>query len=283
MGLFSKEACTFCGKEVGMMHRSKLKTKEYICSDCRNKTNPYARMDYTSRDAAQRMMEAMPQDAAWLDQEIARLEDENAEKKIRFVVQDRHDYDLGSKHVVYTCVHTLGVFQLYCSDQSHYAYNPVLFFDHILPYRFDDGNTFFADARRMEIMDANAKYATVSESKDPDGKITSCELIIPYQDECIQQIRISSSVRNEDECKAFYALADQINKDRRICIEQYWDDIQRKERMQVRNLGDTAAAALKAAVKGESVEATVKEGLETANAIEEGKVKQGLFGKLFKK
>ncbi|MBR1690656.1 MAG: hypothetical protein IJ713_07775 [Oscillibacter sp.] len=61
------------------------------------------------------------------------------------------------------------------------------------------------------------------------------------------------------------------------------DDILRKERMQVRNLGDTAAAALKAAVKGESVEETVKEGIDTANAIEEGKVRQGLFGKLLKK
>ena len=65
--------------------------------------------------------------------------------------------------------------------------------------------------------------------------------------------------------------------------EQYWNDVQRKERMQARNLGDTAAAALKAAAKGESVEEAVKEGIETANAIEEGKVKQGFFGKLFKK
>ena len=283
MGLFSKEACTFCGKEVGMMHRSKLASKEYICSDCRNKTNPFARMDYTSREAAQRMMETLPQDAAWLEQELTRLEAENAEKKIRFAVQDRYDYDLGSKHVIYTCVHALGVFRLTCSDHSHYAYDPVLYFDRIIPYQFDDGNQFFADARRMEIMDLNASYVSVKESKDPDGKITGCELVIPYQDECIREIRISGSVNGADGCKDFYALADQINKDRRICIEQYWDDIQRKERMQVRNLGDTAAAALKAAVKGESVEEAVKEGLETANAIEEGKVKQSFFGKLFKK
>lgn len=102
MGLFSKEACTFCGKEVGMMHRSKLATKEYICNECRNKTNAFARMDYTSRDAAQQMMDTLPQDTAWLEQEIARLEAENAEKKIRFVVQDRSDFDLGGKRVHYS-------------------------------------------------------------------------------------------------------------------------------------------------------------------------------------
>ena len=51
----------------------------------------------------------------------------------------------------------------------------------------------------------------------------------------------------------------------------------------VRNLSDTAAAAVKAAIKGEDVTEAVKQGIETANAIEEGKVRQGFFGKLFKK
>ncbi len=280
MGLFSKEACTFCGKEVGVMHRSKLATKEYICSECRNKTNPFARMDYTSRDAAQRMMETLPQDAAWLEEEIARLKEE---KTSRFVVQDRYDYVLGSKRVEYSCVHALGVFQIYYSELSHYANNAVLRFDRILPYEYDSGDAFFADSRRSEIMDADAEYVTVKESKDSEGKVTSCELVIPYQDECIREIRISGSVDSDEQCRQFHEMADQINKDRRICIEQYMDDVLRKERMQTRNLGDTAAAALKAAVEGESVQEAVKEGIETANEIEEGKVRQGLFGKLFKK
>ena len=64
MGLFSKEACTFCQTEVGMLKRSKLQTKEYICNDCKKKTNYFARMDHTSRAAAQRMMETMAQEAA---------------------------------------------------------------------------------------------------------------------------------------------------------------------------------------------------------------------------
>ena len=32
--IFGKKACAFCGKEVGMMNRTKIKDKEYICSDC---------------------------------------------------------------------------------------------------------------------------------------------------------------------------------------------------------------------------------------------------------
>ena len=64
MGLFSKEACTFCNKEVGALKRSKLATKEFICNDCKRKTNYFARMDYTSKDAAQRMMDTLAQEAA---------------------------------------------------------------------------------------------------------------------------------------------------------------------------------------------------------------------------
>lgn len=32
--IFGKKACAFCGKEVGMLKRTKIKNKEYICSDC---------------------------------------------------------------------------------------------------------------------------------------------------------------------------------------------------------------------------------------------------------
>ena len=50
MGLFSKETCAFCGTEVGALKRSKLATKEFICNDCKRKTNYFARMSYTSKE-----------------------------------------------------------------------------------------------------------------------------------------------------------------------------------------------------------------------------------------
>ena len=280
MGLFSKEACTFCGKEVGMMHRSKLATKEYICSDCRNKTNPFARMDYTSRAAAQEQMELLPADNEWYNREVARLE---AEKTTRFVVVDNTDFKLGSKLIQYSFVRDLGVFRIYCSDFDHYAYIPVLYMNRLIPYQFQPDVKQLADIRQADILRREADYVTVSVSKDSDGKPRSCELVIPYQDDCIREIKFSSDVSSEAECRPFYDMAKRINDDRRIWLNSNLSDEERKNRMQVRNLGDTAAAALKAAVKGESVEEAVKEGIETANAIEEGKVKQGFFGKLFKK
>ena len=277
MGLFSKEACTFCAAEVGALKRSKLATKEFICNDCKRKTNYFARMSYTSREAAQTMMDNLGQEAADFEASFDAAEGRFARAERSF-----NTWDLGSKHVHYRCNTTLGAFQLKLNDFSSYEHIPVFWFDTMLPYEFKgEGDEFFT--RRNEVMDQNAQYVKVEESKGEDGKVNHCLLTIPYDDICIREIRIESSVSRQEEIDAFHDLADRINGDRRAWLGKAMFDLDRKNRMQVRNLGDTAAAAIKAAVKGESVEEVIKEGIETANAIEEGKVKQSFWGKLFKK
>ena len=277
MGLFSKEACTFCAAEVGALKRSKLATKEFICNDCKRKTNYFARMSYTSRDAAQAMMDNLGQEAADFEASFDAAEGRFAKAERSF-----NTWDLGSKRVHYRCNTTLGAFQLNLNDMSSYEHVPVLWFDTMLPYEFKgEGDEFFT--RRNEVMDQNAQYVKVEESKGEDGKVNHCLLTIPYDDICIREIRIESGVSRQEEIDAFHDLADRINSDRRAWLSKAMLDLDRKNRMQVRNLGDTAAAAIQAAVKGESVEEVIQEGIETANAIEEGKVKQSFWGKLFKK
>ena len=98
MGLFSKEACAFCGTEVGMLKRSKLQTKEYICNDCKKKTNPFARMDYTSKDNAQRMMDTLAQEAADFEKSF-----DSAENRFQSAERSFKTWDLGSHRVQYRC------------------------------------------------------------------------------------------------------------------------------------------------------------------------------------
>lgn len=38
---FGKQACAFCGNEVGMLKRDKIKNGEFICSDCRHGCSQY--------------------------------------------------------------------------------------------------------------------------------------------------------------------------------------------------------------------------------------------------
>ena len=74
-----------------------------------------------------------------------------------------------------------------------------------------------------------------------------------------------------------------FNDNRRSYIAHNLYTHEQKEKMHLRNLGDTTAAAIKAAVKGEDVTEALKEGIEMANDIADGKVKRGFFGKLKKK
>ena len=278
MGLFSKEACVFCNTEVGMLKRSKLATKEYICNECKRKTNYFARMDYTSKEAAQWMMDVLAQEAADFEASF-----DNAENRFQSAERSFKTWDLGYLRVHYRCNTRTGAFQINLDDMSRYEHIPVFYFDAMIPYKFEAENAVLADSRRHEVMDLNADYVRVEESKDSEGKLTSCTLIIPYNDICIREVKLKGELRNEEEKDAFYDLAERINSDRKSWINRGIYDEERKNKMQVRNLGDTAAAVLKAAATGGSVEEAVKQGIETANDIEEGKVRQSFFGKLFKK
>ena len=277
MGLFSKETCVFCGTEVGALKRSKLATKEFICNDCKRKTNYFARMDYTSKENAQRMMDTLGQAEADFEASFDAAEGRFARAERSF-----NTWDLGSKRVHYRCNTTIGAFQLNMSEMSRYEHIPVFWFDHMMPYEFGADDEMFDTMRRSKVMNAGAEYVQV-ETSESDGKITGCTLIIPYDDACIREVRIQSDVDGEDGANAFRDLAERINSDRRAWLGKTEFDLERKNEMQLRNLDDTAAAALKTAIKGGDVKDVVKQGIETANDIEEGKVKQGFFGKLFKK
>lgn len=278
MGLFSKEACVFCGTEVGMLKRSKLQTKEYICNDCKRKTNPFARMDYTSKDNAQRMMDTLAQEGADFEASF-----DSAENRFQSAERSFKTWDLGNHRVQYRCNTRLGAFQIISENHSRYEHVPVFYFDSMIPYQFASENQNLEGFRNSEIMDSNAEYVTVKEEKDMDGKLTACTVMIPYNDICIREIKLNGNVNDDSGKDVFYDLAERINSDRKAWINRGIFDAERKNKMQMRNLGDTAAAALKAAVTGGSVEDAVKQGIDTANAIEEGKVKQGFFGKLFRK
>lgn len=278
MGLFSKEACVFCGTEVGMLKRSKLQTKEYICNDCKKKTNPFARMDYTSKDNAQHMMDTLAQEAEDFEASF-----DSAENRFQSAERSFKTWDLGSHRVQYRCNTRLGAFQIISENHSSYEHVPVFYFDSMIPYQFADDNPQLADFRRNGVMDEDAEYVTVKEETDMDGKLTGCTVIIPYNDTCIREIRLNGNVSDDSGKNVFYDLAERMNSDRKAWIDRGIFDAERKNKMQIRNLGDTAAAALKATVTGGNVEEAVKQGIDTANAIEEGKVKQGFFGKLFRK
>lgn len=57
--IFGKKNCAICGKECGMMSRTKIKEKQYVCSECGNKCSKYVRLSEFTLDALKGHMEYM--------------------------------------------------------------------------------------------------------------------------------------------------------------------------------------------------------------------------------
>ena len=56
---FGKQACAFCGNEVGMLSRDKIKNDEFICSDCKRTCSRYIQVYRLTKDELLGHMEYM--------------------------------------------------------------------------------------------------------------------------------------------------------------------------------------------------------------------------------
>ena len=57
--IFGKKNCALCGKECGMMHRTKIKNKEFLCDDCGNLCSKYIRLSELTLDEVKGHIEYM--------------------------------------------------------------------------------------------------------------------------------------------------------------------------------------------------------------------------------
>jgi len=58
-GTFGKQVCAFCGNEVGMLKRTKIQNKEFICNDCGRGCSRYIQKYRYTKDALLGHMEYM--------------------------------------------------------------------------------------------------------------------------------------------------------------------------------------------------------------------------------
>ncbi len=68
--LFSKEACAFCGKEVGAMHRSKLKGGDFACNECAAKCSEFVRLSEMEKDTVEAHIQFMEKRSAIYDNQF---------------------------------------------------------------------------------------------------------------------------------------------------------------------------------------------------------------------
>lgn len=270
MGLFSKEACVFCGKEVGMMHRSKMAGGDYICTECKYLAHPFIRIDKVNQEQAKAIMDEVANSEA-------RFQTVNWDKVVR--------HSLGKNYVFYYSMET-GEFAFHTPETEKYKNHAIYYMSMVRPY---DKNLEWSmnqgNATRLPAF-SKQQYAdmiTLKEQKDTDGKITGWKLYIPYFREHMDITISFPGNTKESEVRGFheqiiniiggYNSAHMVNPTERA-------------QMQQTNAMQTASEMLKAAIKGEGAESIVEkmqEGINTANEIDAGNVKRGLFGRLKKK
>ena len=127
--------------------------------------------------------------------------------------------DLGGSRISYRASPELGCFQLATESTKRYEHNAVLFFDMLSPYLEQAAGMAFPGAERAEIKNQATSCATVEEIRDPEGSINAYAVVIPYNDECIREIRLNVNTDVASIRESCHALAGRINTDRKLIVK----------------------------------------------------------------
>ncbi len=261
MGLFSKEACCFCGKEVGVMNRSKLTSGEYVCTDCKHLTNPFLRLDHMNREQVEAVMKEM----------------EESEKRFQSIEFRKTSIQRNGKAwIFYDSWATTGEFVVVTPETAKYKYHCVLDMGLVRPFNKMQNADMLPKLTRSQVKES----ITLTEKKDASGNLSERVLHIPYFRYDMNIEMHFPTFVPEKELGYFYNNVASI-------LSGWVEKAATRKQMQVDNMTKTIGSAVMAAVKGEGEEGITKaieKGLEKSQAIDEGKVKKkGLFGTLFGK
>ena len=81
--VFSKEACEICGKESGILSRTKLNDGKYICSDCMKNASAYFHAPRYNFEEFKKHLEYMERENELYEKAFATIPDERKDIQIR--------------------------------------------------------------------------------------------------------------------------------------------------------------------------------------------------------
>ncbi|MDO4961196.1 MAG: DUF4428 domain-containing protein [Eubacteriales bacterium] len=267
MGLFSKETCAVCGKQVGALSRTKMKSGDYICGDCPKKLTAFIQPNQITLDDYKRLVGG----------ELQAAED-------AYTGTSCFDVELGSGgdygYMNYSSSVTNDEFRLSSSATRRYEHQQIFHFSQIKPYKFKSEATLRVEAMSVPTADLN-DYVELVEDKDSDGKVKGYTIKFPYDDEAIQRVEIRANSNAKKQ--KLEELVKALNNGKRDFYGSAARYAQQQGELQGMNAMKTVNSMLGAALKGESVENALREGMERSEDIAQDKYKKGLFGGLFKK
>ncbi|MBR2046987.1 MAG: hypothetical protein IJ960_00140 [Oscillospiraceae bacterium] len=115
---FGKQTCAFCGKEVGMMSRDKIKNDEFICSDCKRTCSRFIQVYRLTKDELLGHMEYMKRQGKLVES----MENLKARRVPSAGRQGILFYD------------EAGMFRIYDVDQDHRYAMEMIRYDQVAKY-----------------------------------------------------------------------------------------------------------------------------------------------------
>ena len=115
---FGKQACAFCGKEVGMLGRDKIRNDEFICHDCRRTCSRHIQVYRLTKDELLGHMEYMKR-----------------QEKLVESLKDLRGYNLpgfGRRGIIF--YKEVGMFRVYDWDKDEKYPREMIRFDQVAKY-----------------------------------------------------------------------------------------------------------------------------------------------------
>ncbi|MBQ8833592.1 MAG: hypothetical protein IJ001_01535 [Oscillospiraceae bacterium] len=115
---FGKQTCAFCGKEVGMMSRDKIKNDEFICSDCKRTCSRFLQVYRLTKDELLGHMEYMKRQGKLVESMEG--------------VKERRVPSAGRQGILF--YDEAGMFRIYDVDKDHRYAMEMIRYDQVAKY-----------------------------------------------------------------------------------------------------------------------------------------------------
>ena len=123
MGLFSKNPCTFCGKQVGFIKGKKIKGGEHICDDCEKKCSSFIDVSKFDKDFLSDNMEYMKKEDILYKKEFEPL-DNSEKKKFKYI----------ENGIIFA--DSIGMFEVVSHKSKKKEYKELFRYDQILDFDY---------------------------------------------------------------------------------------------------------------------------------------------------
>lgn len=250
---FGKQVCAFCGKEVGMMNRDKIKNDEFICHDCRRTCSRYIQVYRYTKDQLLEHMEYMKRQAKLVE-------------SIRGLKGERPPIS-GKQGIIF--YDEVGMFRVLDSARDNKYPLELFRYDQVAKYEPYCIETEPAEAgKKKEFKEGGVKITLLGDQTNPD-QVPNGLRVHPYIDEVITIQVDERSMMFVNNVIVHFNHIFGVKDNERGLFQMGPTTQQKREGEALKAMGSMFGAVIKAAKDGEIPEDAAAKVADTMNKVDD--------------